>query len=47
MDIFLPALGVAYAAVLIWLTVRIVNQPKEWDKWKSFAVIVLVSPLFG
>ena len=45
MEILLPALGVAYASVLIWLIVRIVNRPKQWDKWKSVAVFLLVSPV--
>ena len=47
MEILLPALGAAYASVLIWLIVRIVNRPKQWDKWKSFAVFLLVSPVIG
>ncbi len=47
MEILAPALGVAYASVLIWLIVRIVNRPKQWDKWKSFAVFLLVSPVIG
>jgi prepilin-type processing-associated H-X9-DG protein len=47
MEAIIPVLGVAYAAVLIWLTVQIVNRPKHWDKWNWFAVILLVSPLIG
>jgi prepilin-type processing-associated H-X9-DG protein len=47
MEILAPALGVAYASILIWLIVRIVNRPKQWDKWKSFAVFLLASPLIG
>jgi prepilin-type processing-associated H-X9-DG protein len=47
MEILPPAFGIAYGSVVIWLIVRIVNRPKQWDKWKSFAVVLLVSPVIG
>jgi hypothetical protein len=47
MEMVLPVLGVAYAAVLIWLTMRTINRPKKWDKWNGLAVFLLVSPLIG
>ena len=30
MTIVLPALGVAFAATRVWLTVRIVNRREKW-----------------
>ncbi len=47
MEIVLPVLGVAYASVLIWLTVRIVNRPKQWGRSNNVAVFLLLSPLIG
>jgi prepilin-type processing-associated H-X9-DG protein len=46
-EFILPILGVAYGSVFIWLIVRIVNQPKQWDQGKSIAVCLLVVPVFG
>jgi prepilin-type processing-associated H-X9-DG protein len=45
MEIVLPALGITYGSVVIWLIVRIVNRPKEWGKWTSLAVCFMVSPV--
>jgi prepilin-type processing-associated H-X9-DG protein len=47
MEGIIPVLGVAYASVLIWLIVRIVNRPRHWDKWNGLAVVLLVSPFIG
>jgi hypothetical protein len=33
MTILLPALGVAFAAFCVWLTVRIINRRGRWAKW--------------
>ncbi len=46
-EFVLPILGVAYGSVFIWLTVRMVNQPRHWDQGKSIAVCVLLTPIFG
>jgi prepilin-type processing-associated H-X9-DG protein len=47
MEIVLPVLGFAYAAVFIWLTVRVVNRPKQWGTSSYVAVFLLLSPLIG
>jgi hypothetical protein len=33
--------GVAFAAVCVWLTVRIVNRRERWAKWTALGVICL------
>jgi len=33
MRIVLPALGVAFAALCIWLAVRIINRRERWARW--------------
>jgi hypothetical protein len=33
MSILLPALGVAFAAFCVWLSVRIFNRRERWAKW--------------
>lgn len=47
MQTFLAVLGVVYAAVFIWLTIRIVNRPKAWRTWIGVAVPFAVAPLLG
>jgi hypothetical protein len=49
MDVVLPALGVAFAAFCLWLTVRIVNRRERWAKWTAAGLaIVLAYPIsFG
>ena len=37
--VVLPALGVAFAAFSVWLTVRLVNRRERWAKWTFFCVI--------
>jgi hypothetical protein len=39
------AFGVAFAAVCIWLAVRIVNRRERWAKW-TLAVVVTVPVLY-
>jgi hypothetical protein len=39
MNIVLPAVIVAFAALCIWLTVRIINRREIWAKWTLAAVI--------
>jgi len=41
MAILIPALGVAFAAFCVWLTVRIVNRRERWAKWTLGAVVGL------
>lgn len=38
----LPALAVAFAALCIWLTVRIANRRERWAKWTALAVALPV-----
>jgi prepilin-type processing-associated H-X9-DG protein len=45
MEEVLAVVGVLYGAVFIWLTVRIVNRPKEWWTSNKVAIGLLVSPL--
>ena len=39
MEILLPALGVAFVAFCVWLTVRIVNRRERWAKWTLAGVV--------
>jgi len=39
--ILLPTLAVAFAALCIWLTVRIVNRRERWAKWTLAGVVAL------
>jgi hypothetical protein len=41
MAIVVAALGIAFAAFCIWLTVRIVNRRERWAKWTLAAVVGL------
>jgi ABC-type Fe3+ transport system permease subunit len=41
MSIVLPALSVAFAAFVVWLTVRIVNRRERWAKWTLAATLAL------
>ena len=41
MAIILQAVGVAFAALCVWLTVRIVNRRERWAKWTLAAVVSL------
>jgi hypothetical protein len=43
MTIVLPALAVAFGALCVWLTVRIVNRRERWAKWTLAAAIVVGS----
>jgi hypothetical protein len=45
MTILLSALAVAFAAVCVWLAVRIVNRRERWAKWT--AVALLAALLYG
>jgi hypothetical protein len=38
MSIVLPALAVAFAAICVWLTVRVVNRRERWAKWTAVAI---------
>lgn len=40
MTLVLPALSVTFAAICVWLTVRIVNRRERWAKWAAVAVLV-------
>ena len=39
MTILLPVLAIAFAAVCVWLTVRVVNRRERWAKWMLAAGI--------
>jgi hypothetical protein len=41
MSIVLPALAVAFAAICIWLGVRIFNRRERWAKWILVGVVGL------
>ncbi len=41
MSIILPALGMAFAALCVWLGIRIYNQRERWAKWTLAATILL------
>jgi hypothetical protein len=41
MTILLPVLATAFAAVCVWLAVRIVNRRERWAKWTLAAVVAL------
>ena len=41
MDVALAVFGVAFAAVCVWLTVRIVNRRERWAKWMLAVVVGL------
>lgn len=41
MIIVLPALAVAYAAVCVWLAVRIINRREKWASWTAVALLVV------
>lgn len=43
MTIILPALAVAFAAVCVWLAVRIVNRGERWAKWTASALILMLA----
>jgi len=45
MNIVLPALAVAFAAICVWLGVRIINRRERWAKW-TLATSILVSILY-
>jgi len=50
MAIVLSVLGVAFAAVCVWLSVRIVNRRERWAKWTLASVVglpVLYALSFG
>jgi|GEM_PF-5234285 len=47
MTLLLPTLAVAFAALCVWLTVRIVNRRERWAKWTLAALVasMLLYPL--
>jgi hypothetical protein len=50
MTILLATLAVAFAALCVWLTVRIVNRRERWAKWTLAAIVglpVLYPPGMG
>jgi hypothetical protein len=42
MNIGLPALGAAFAAFCLWLTVRIINRRERWAKRTAAALLFVV-----
>ena len=48
MTIILPAVGVAFAALCVWLCVRIVNRRDRRANWIALALLILAYPMsFG
>jgi hypothetical protein len=45
MEILLPALGIAFVAIGVWLTVRIVNRKERWARW-TLAVTLSLPVLY-
>src|SRR6476661_2079389 len=45
MALAMPIFGSAFAAVSVWLTVRIVNRRERWTKW-ALAVVVGLPVLY-
>ncbi len=41
-EAILPALGVVFAAFVVWLTVRIVNRRERWAKRTALAFVVVL-----
>ena len=41
MTAFLPALAIAFAALCVWLAVRIVNRRERWAKWTLASAVGL------
>jgi len=39
--VVLPALVVTFAALCVWLTVRIINRREQWAKWMLAAMLSL------
>jgi hypothetical protein len=46
MALALPIFGVAFAALCVWLMVRIVNRRERWAKWTLAGTIVGVPVLY-
>ena len=42
----LPALGVAFVALVVWLTVRIINRREQWAKWTLAGTMIGVPILY-
>jgi len=40
MTILLSTLAVAYAAICVWLVVRIINRRERWAKWTAVVLAV-------
>jgi hypothetical protein len=50
MTVLFPALAVTFAALCVWLVVRIINRRERWAKWTLAAVVgvpVLYVASFG
>ena len=43
MTILLPALAVAFAALCVWLGVRIINRRERWAKWTLVGILSLLA----
>jgi hypothetical protein len=46
MNVLLPLLAVAFAALCVWLTVRIINRKERWAKWTLVGTVVGVPILY-
>src|SRR5579864_1434043 len=49
MEIILPVVGVTFVAWCVWAGVRVVNEPKQWQRYFGMvvAVLLLVCGLFA
>ena len=45
MAITLSIIGIAFAAICVWLTVRVVNRRERWAKW-TLAITVAMPVLY-
>ncbi|HEY3965718.1 MAG TPA: hypothetical protein VGM05_14265 [Planctomycetaceae bacterium] len=43
MDVALSVFGAAFAALCVWLTVRVVNRRERWAKWTAAMLLVVLS----
>jgi hypothetical protein len=45
-EAILPIMGVTFAGVCLWLTVRVINRRERWAKWTLAATLFSVPALY-